>query len=33
MKEIGDEFNDNLYYMGRWVKHRKIVRTATLNPK
>ena len=30
MKEIGDEFDDNLHYMGRWVKKRRIVRTATL---
>ena len=30
MKEIGDDFDDNLHYMGRWVKKRRIVRTATL---
>ena len=30
MREIGDEFDDNLHYMGRWVKKRRIVRTATL---
>ena len=30
MREIGDEFDGNLRYMGRWVKKRRIVRTATL---
>lgn len=30
MKEIGDDFDGNLHYISRWVKKRKIVRTATL---
>ena len=30
MKEIGDDFDCNLHYISRWVKKRKIVRTATL---
>ena len=33
MKEIGDDFDNNLHYVCRWVKKRRIVRTATLNPK
>ena len=30
MKQIGDDFDSNLYYLGRWVKRRRIVRTATI---
>ena len=30
MKSIGDDFDSNLHYRSRWVKNRKILRTATL---
>lgn len=30
MRQIGDDFDNNLHYVGRWVKKRRIVRTATL---
>ena len=30
MRSLGDDFRDNLRYMGTWVKHRRIVKTATL---
>ena len=30
MKKIGDDFDSNLHYAFRWVKKRRIVRTATV---
>ena len=33
MQKIGDNFDSNLHYISRWVKKRRIVRTATLNDK